>query len=300
MNYALSVATTLTRLLHSDKLTPVEMMKLEAGEIAGEKSVKTLVEIKGAANTNRDATKRWGQRGVGHRGLGRILQIMLAMPETNEGECLFARDCFKAAEREILDYVSEAIDREKFMKDLEVARELYRKEVKTSIFNAYRDDPQAIKKDVIAYINMVIGIGSDQLGPDRTWRYKDPQTDEERAIKIDERFIESVESRLGLSSQERKETFRNTMRKIYGQKISTDSNYDFMDNESLVRAVTDVRLESDVAGAGSLVGALANQTNEENMRVRNRMLETMLGKLDYCPTCALKTIEYFCEKVDES
>jgi serine protein kinase len=61
-----------------------------------------------------------------------------------------------------------------------------------------------------------------------------------------------------------------------------------------------VRLESDVAGAGSLVGALANQTNEENLRVRNRMIDTMLGKLGYCKTCAQKTIEYFCEKEDES
>ena len=299
LNYALSVAVTLTRLLHSDKLTPVEMMKLEAGEIAGEKSVRTLVEVKEGANTSQDVTKRWGQRGIGHRGLGRIIQIMLAMPETHEGRCLFARDCFRAAERETLDYISEAMDREKFMEDLAEARKLYRKEIKTSIFNAYLDDPEAIRKSVLSYINMIIGIGSDQSGPDKMWRYIDPQTGEMKSVKIEEHFVESVESRLGLTTQERKETFRNSMRKIYGQKISTDRNYDFMDNESLVKAVTDVRLESDVAGAGSLIGALANQTNEENVRVRNRMIDTMLGKLGYCKTCAQKTIEYFCEKTDE-
>ena len=33
-----------------------------------------------------------------------------------------------------------------------------------------------------------------------------------------------------------------------------------MDNNDLVKAVTDVRLKSDVAGAGSLVGALSNRT----------------------------------------
>ncbi len=300
LNYALSVTVTLTRLLHHEKLTPVEMMKLEAGEVAGEKSVKTLAEIKEAANASQDVTKRWGQRGIGHRGLGRVLQIMLAMPETHEGKCLFARDCFKAAEREILDYISSATDREKFMQDLAEAKKLYRKEIKTSIFNAYLDDPEAIRKSVLSYINMIIGIGSDQLGPDKMWKYRDPQTGEPRAIKIDERFIESVETRQGLKSKELRETFRNTMRKIHGQKISTDPNYDFMDNESLVKAVTDVRLESDVAGAGSLIGALANQTNEENVRVRNRMIDTMLGKLGYCKTCAQKTIEYFCEKADES
>ena len=300
LSYALSVAVTLTRLPQSDKLTPIEMMKLEAGETAGEKNVKTLAEIKGTLNANPDVTKRWGQKGIGHRGLGRIILIMLAMPETHEGKCLFAYDCFKAAEREILDYITEAVDREKFMQSLGIAKRLYRGEIKTSIFNAYRDDPEAIRKDVIAYVNMIIGMDSDQLGPDKIWRYRDPQTAEMKAIKIDERYIDSVERRLGLSAQETKETFRTTVRKIYGQKVSTDPNYDFMDNEGLVKAVTDVRLESDVAGAASLVGALANRANAENVRIYNRMIDTMLDKLNYCKTCAQKTIEYFCEKNDES
>ncbi|MDP3763373.1 MAG: serine protein kinase PrkA, partial [bacterium] len=88
-----------------------------------------------------------------------------------------------------------------------------------------------------------------------------------------------------------------TMRKIYGQKIPIEPNYDFMDQQVLVKAVTDVRLESEVAGSGSLVGALANQTNEENVTINNRMINTMLQKLKppYCLTCAIKTIEYFCE-----
>lgn len=299
LNYALSVAVTLTRLPHTDKLTPVEMMKLEAGETAGEKNVKTLVEIKEMLNINPDVTKRWGQKGIGHRGLGRIVQIMLAMPETHEGKCLFAQDCFKAAEREIFDYIPDAVDREKFIKDLKIARKLYRGEIKTSIFNALRDDPEAMRKDVIAYVNMIIGMDSEQLGQEKLWRYKDPQTNEMKAIKIDERYIDSVEKRLGLTTQERKDTFRTSIRKIYGQKISTEPNYDFMDNESLVKAVTDVRLESDVAGAASLVGALANRANEENVRIYNRMIDTMLNKLGYCRTCAQKTIEYFCEKEDE-
>lgn len=299
LSYAISAALALTRLPHSDKLTPVEMMKLEAGETAGEKNIKTLVEIKEMLSVNPDVTKRWGQKGVGHRGLGRIIQIMLSMPETHEGKCLFALDCFKAAEREIFDYVTEAVDREKFLQDLKIARKLYRREIKTSIFNAYREDPEAIRKDVLAYVNMIIGIDSDKLGQEKIWRYIDPQTGEMKAIKIDERYIDGVETRLGLSAKERKETFRTSIRKIYGQKISTEPNYDFMDNESLVKAVTDVKLESDVAGAASLVGALANQTNEENVRIRNRILDTMQNQLHYCRTCSPKTIEYYCEKVDE-
>lgn len=299
LNYAVSVSVVLTRLLWSEKLTPTETMKLEAGEIAGEKGVKTLVEVKETANTSTDVTKRWGQKGLGHRDLGRILQILGALPESNEGRCMFAKDIFKAVERIILDYVSEAADREKYLKDLKTARKLYREQVKTVIFNAYRDDPNAIKKDTMAYVNMIIGTDAENLGPDKMWRYKDPQTGEVKAIKIDTKYIDSVEARLGLTTKERKEAFRTTIRKIYGQKVSIDHSYNFMDNQELVKAVTDVRLESDVAGAGSLVGALANQTNEENVKIRDRMVETMLQKLGYCKTCALKTIEYFCEKEDE-
>ncbi len=300
LNYAISVGVVLTRLIHSEKLTSTETMKLEAGEIAGEKGVKALIEVKETANAQPDVTRRWGQKGLGHRDLGRALQILGAMPETSEGKCMHARDIFKALERVCLDYVTEANDRDKYKKDLAQARKLYREAVKTSIFNAYRDDPDAVRKDVMRYVNMVIGVDAENLGPDKMWRYKDPQTGNVTAIKIDEKYINSVEERLGLSSKEKKESFRTSIRRIYGQKVSIEPNYDFMDNQELVKAVTEVRLDSDVAGAGSLIGALANQTNEENMKIRNKMLETMLVKLGYCMTCAQKTIEYFCTKEDQS
>ena len=77
-----------------------------------------------------------------------------------------------------------------------------------------------------------------------------------------------------------------------------DPTYDFMDNNDLVKAVTDVRLKSDVAGAGSLVGALSNRTNEENQKLYNRMIDTMVNKLGHSYTSALKTIEYFCTQDD--
>lgn len=300
LNYAISVGVVLTRLLLSEKLTPTETMKLEAGEIAGEKGVKALLEIKKTANANADVTKRWGQKGLGHRDLSRALQVLEAMPESNEGKCLFAKDVFDALERVILDCVAEATDRDKYMKDLKIARKLYREQIRTSIFNAYRDDPEAIRKDVMAYVNMIMGIDSQKLGPDKIWMYIDPQTGEKKFIKIEETFINSVEARMGLTNKERKDSFRNTIQKHYGQRMLTEPNYDFMDEQELVKAVTDVRLNSDVAGAGSLLGVLANQTNEEYVKIKNRLIEAMLGKLNYCRTCAQKTVEYYCEKEDES
>jgi serine protein kinase len=168
----------------------------------------------------------------------------------------------------------------------------------TTIFNAYMDEPNAVEKDVLNYVNMIIGIDAKNLGADKIWTYRDPQTGKLVPLKIDETFINSVEERMGLKNEEQKQSYRTTISKIYGQKMIKDPNYNFMDNNDLVKAVTDVRLKSDVAGAGSLVGALSNRTNEENQKLYNRMIETMIDKLGYCTTCAQKTIEYFCTQDD--
>jgi len=213
---------------------------------------------------------------------------------------MYAGDIFKSLESVILDYVQEPNDRTKYFNDLKIARGLYRENVMTTIFNAYMDEPKAVQKDVMNYVNMIIGIDAKNLGPEKIWTYKDPQTGKIIPIKIDESFINSVESRLGLKNDEQKQSFRTTISKIYGQKMIQDPNYNFMDNNELVKAVTDVRLKSDVAGAGSLVGALSNRTNEDNLKLYNRMIDTMVNKLDYCNTCAKKTIEYFCTQDDAS
>lgn len=299
LNYAASVGVVLTRLPRSDKLTAIEIMKLAAGEVAGEKSLKTLAELIDDLNRDTDITKRFGQKGLGQRNLGRAVQLLLESSETNEGRCMFALDIFKALERTVLDYVQEPSDRVKFMEDLKIARGLYRERIMTEMFNAYMDEPQAIKRDVLNYVNMIIGVDAEHLGPDMMWKYKDPQTGELKALKIDERYIKNVEERLGLKIEEQRASFRNTIRKIYGQKLSLDANYDFMDNLELVKAITDVRLKSDIAGAGSLIGALANRTNEENQKLYDRMIYTMNEKLGYCRTCAQKTIEYFCIQEDD-
>lgn len=300
LNYALSVAFILSRMPQNDKLNPVEMMKLAAGEVAGEKSVKTLAEVIDQLNRETDITKRFGQKGLGHRNLGRAIQILLERSETQEGKCMYAGDIFQSIESVILDYVQDPNDRAKYLNDLKIAKSLHRENVMTSIFNAYMDEPGAIQKDVMNYVNMIIGSDAKNLGPNKLWTYKDPQSGKLISIKIDESFIDSVESRLGLKSKEQKQSYRTTIAKIYGQKMMQDANYDFMDNNDLVKAVTDVRLKSDIAGAGSLIGALSNRTNEDNQKLYNRMIKTMIEKLGYDKTSAEKTIEYFCTQEDNS
>lgn len=298
LNHAVSVAVILSRMPQSDKLTPVEMMKLAAGEVSGEKSIKTLMEVISELNSDPDVTKRFGQKGLGHRNLGRSIQILLELSETQEGKCMYAGDVFKAIEKVVLDYVTDSNDRAKYLNDIKTAKGLHRKNVMTTIFNAYMDEPNAVEKDVMNYVNMIIGIDAKNLGSDRIWTYQDPRTGKLVPLKIDESFINSVEERMGLKNDEQKQSYRTTISKIYGQKMLRDPNYNFMDNNDLVKAVTDVRLKSDIAGAGSLVGALSNRTNKENQKLYNRMINTMVNKLSYCHTCAEKTIEYFCTLED--
>ena len=300
LNYAISVAYVLSRMPHVTKLSPIEMMKLSAGEVAGEKSIKTLTEVINDLNRDPDIMKRFGQKGLGHRNLGRTIQILLEKSETQEGKCMYAGDVFPAIENVITDYVQDPNSRTKYFSDLKTAKKLHRKNIRTAIFNAYMDEPDAIEKDVLNYVNMIIGIDAKNLGSNKIWTYKNPQTGKLIALKIDETFINSVEERLGLKTNEQKQSYRTTISKIYGQKMVQDANYNFMDNNDLVKAVTDVRLKSDIAGAGSLVGALSNRTNEENQQLYNRMISTMTKKLGYCNTCSQKTIEYFCTHDDAS
>jgi serine protein kinase len=82
------VAVVLTRLARSEKLTPIETMKLAAGEVAGEKSIKTLAEVIDTLNQDPDITKRFGQKGLGQRNLGRPSSCSTkARKPTRAGAC---------------------------------------------------------------------------------------------------------------------------------------------------------------------------------------------------------------------
>jgi serine protein kinase len=300
LNYAISNAVVLSRLPESKKLTPLEIRKLAAGEIAGDKGIKTLTELIDDLQEETDVTKRFGQRGIGHRNLGRAIQLLLEKSDTQEGCCMFAHDSFVALKQVVLDYIKDAKLKTKYLNDIATAKILYRENIKTSLFNAFLDDPHAIRSEVKKYVNNIVAISEDDMQSDKMWRYKDQVTGETKAIKIDEKYINNVEERMGLKTKEQKESFRTTIRRIYGRKILTEPDYDFMDNHTLVKAIAEVRLKSDVAGAESLVGALANRTNDENKELYNRILKTMMNKLNYCKVCAERTIEYFCCNDDEA
>jgi serine protein kinase len=147
LNYAASVAAVLTRLPRSEKLTPIETMKLAAGEVAGEKSIKTLAEV--IDTLNQDPTsptasaRRAGpaQPRPGHPAAGRELGDQ--------------RGAVHVRLRRLQDpgaghprLRADANDRAKYLEDIKTAKGLYRERIMTEMFNAYMDEPQAIRKDV--------------------------------------------------------------------------------------------------------------------------------------------------------
>jgi serine protein kinase len=95
-----------------------------------------LAELIDTLNQDTDITKRFGQKGMGQRNLGRVVQLLLESSETNEGKCMFVLDIFRCLEKTVLDYVNEPDDRTKFMDDLKIAKGLYRERIMTEMFNA--------------------------------------------------------------------------------------------------------------------------------------------------------------------
>lgn len=135
-----------------------------------------------------------------------------------------------------------------------------------SILNSYTNEPDAIERDVMNYVNMIIGTDVKNLCRGKIWTYRDPRTGKLVSLKIDESFINCIEKRMGLKTHSQKLSSRTTITKIYAQRIVKYPNYHFIYNSELVKAVTDVRLKSDIAGAGSLAGAFSNPTNEEKSK----------------------------------
>jgi len=301
LNYALSVAVVLTRLPVSEKLTRIETLKLAAGESAGEKSVKILRGLIEELDRDINISNRFGQSGIGQRDLGRVVQQLSQTDESNRTKCIFALDAFKFLEKVIRDSVADKKQLENYMEAIMVAKKLYRDRLQVAIYNAYRDQTDAVRHDVMRYVNSIIALGSDDLGADDIWRIRNIDTGELEPFKIDRSFVNAVDENLNVKTEEQRKTFHDRISKTYASRVtSQEKEYDFMDNERLVKAVVEVTTNSDVAGASNLIGALANRINKENQALYDRMLKTMINDLGFCETCARKSLEYYPQPKDKS
>ena len=299
-----SIATVFTRFPENKgdkKLSREDMLHLCADESAGDKTKAMLKEIVESLDKEQDFRKRFGQTGLGQRGLQKALVSMQKLQEVEEGKCLFTDDVFEAFKNTVRDDpVLDLQQKTRFIdEEFPAARNHYLHMIRETMFNAYLNDPDAIRGSVRNYVNMVVAIGSQQelRSDQRTHVFTDPISGRRERIDIDQTFINGVEDKLGLTNKERKENFRSHILKLVGQHTwNGDRNYDFMDNKPLVHAVTDYTLDADINGCGSLAGALVNRMHDENNKLYNRLLETMTTKLGHCTTCAERTMKVYCDK----
>lgn len=222
--------------------------------------------------------------GKSHRTIEQYLNKFLNKSE--EDGCIYVKDFFNAAEADLPENINKTMS-------VHFKNE-YNKKVKIEIAESYLNKKLAINDYVMDYVNMVIGIDSENLGPNNTWRYRDPKTGTPKTLTINQSYMDEVENRLNLKNTGHRESFREAIRKIYGMKISTDPYYNFMDNIELVNAVTDTEIAAEMNTTGIMIGSLTSASNEDHKQAYKRVITSMINNHGYCEVCAKKTIEHFC------
>ena len=297
----MSIAAVLTRfpeLKGGWKLSRNDLLRLAAGESAEDKTPAMLKEIVEELEHESDFRKRFGMSGISQRGLEKAFIYLQQMSEVNEGKCLFTGAAFKALERAVLDDRNlDSNQKERFIKEeFKEAQKQYMNLVHRTIFNAYRDDPNALEQYAMNYIRMIVAMSeSDQLRQDQQrFLYKNPLTGNQESLKLDMKFVNAIDKLMGLTNKEQQEASHQLTRNQYLKRLQFgDPTESFVHDQKLLKAITDYVLKSDVEGAASLAGALADRTNEANQKLYNRMIDAMLGKLDYCKSCAEGTIQLY-------
>jgi len=224
--------------------------------------------------------------GENHRTIEQYLNKFLN--ESEEEGCLYVVDFLKKAEPDLPKIVNDAMR-------VHLEGE-YNSKATVDIVESYLNKKLVISECVMDYVNMIIGVDSGKLGPNNTWRYRDPKTGIPKTITIDNNYMWKVENKLCLTNATYAESFRQSIRKVYAMKISTDPYYNFMDNTQLVNAITSIQLEAEINKIGSLVSALTKNSNEENKQIYERTVNNMINHHGYCEVCAKKTLEYFMSK----
>lgn len=216
----------------------------------------------------------------------RIIQKFVKISESKKEKCMYARDFLEVLEDFPSDYIN--------YQELNKEKENYFEKIKIDLIDASFDEPHTIKNSIMDYVHMAQAMWLHKMEHDDVWEYKDPLTKTSKSIKIKGRYVFAVEERLGHNTESQKDEFRKKINILYSQQVIKNPGYDFMDDSELVNAVIDVKLESDVLGTGSLIGALTSRTDEENRQFYNKVINNIIKNSNYCKSCAKKTLEHFC------
>lgn len=264
LGYVMSYAIIQSRISNPPKPTLIELIKLTSGETSG--------DLKGT--------------GIPTKDIIRTIQELIKISETRNRKCVYAGDFLEVSEDLLFGYIDP--------KKLGDTKKVYLERIKVDIADACFEEPSAIKKGVMDYVQMARAMFLTYLEHGDVWKYKDPQTHTLKSITLKGRYVFAVEERLGHNTEKQKEEFRKEIDRYYSQQTMGNPGYDFMDNPGLVRAVIDVKLESDIIGTRSLTEALTSRISEDERQFYSKVINHMIKHSNYCKSCAEKTIEYFC------
>lgn len=118
-------------------------------------------------------------------------------------------------------------------------------------------------------------------------KVKDPVTDDD--IEPDENLMTSIEEGIGVAASGKNE-FRNEIMQRIASLALRGEKFNYQSHRRLKEAI-EAKLFNDLKD--TIVTATSSMhPDEEHLRRRNQVAETLIAERGYCPTCANETIKY--------
>lgn len=253
-------------------LTKLKKMKLYNGEEVEGFSQKDVRKIKAES-------PREGMFGISPRFIVNRLSAALIKPGT---ECVNPIDALRAIKEGIDQHPAyDQKQKEEYAGLIADVRreydEIARTDVQKSFFVSFEDEIQTLLDN---YLDHVEAYLEDRL-------VIDPITGEEQAP--DERLMRSIEEKVGVS-QSGKDSFRNEIFRKYAITQRRGEQFDYSTHEKLREALERQLFEERRDTIKLTVSA--RNPDEEQLKRLNQVINTLIEKENYCPSCANELLKY--------
>ncbi|MGI5921278.1 MAG: serine protein kinase [Syntrophomonadaceae bacterium] len=269
-----SMFAILSRLAPSSKVDPITKMRIYNGEEIVEKDSAKKVDIQEL----RDEAGREGLSGISTRFIMKAIDNALSESETNcinpilvmESliKAVKATDMADDEKKRLLEFLQVTIKKE--------YNRILEKEVTSAFIHGYREQAETLFNNYLdhaeAFVNKV--------------KIKDPNTGEE--LEPDEKFMESIESQIGLTGTAAK-GFRHDVTAYMFSLLRNNATIEYTSYEPLKEAI-EKKLTASVRELSRIV-TKARVRDDEQSRKYNSMVEEMKNN-GYCDHCCNVILKY--------
>lgn len=266
-----AVLTRLEEPQHAS-LTKLKKMRLYNGEEVEGFTQADVKKIKAEA-------VREGMFGISPRFIVNRLSAALIKPGT---QCVNPIDALRAIKEGIDQHPAfDQKQKEEYAGLIADVRREYddiaRTDVQKSFFVSFEDEIQTLMDN---YLDHVEAYLDDRL-------VVDPITGEEQAP--DERLMRSIEEKVGVS-QSGKDAFRNEIFRKYAITQRRGERFDYSTHEKLREALERQLFEERRDTIKLTVSA--RNPDEDQLKRLNQVINTLVEKENYCPSCANELLKY--------